>query len=156
MKGFLVPMWNLKVTFFTHALLCSEEATSHDWQRFNIYKTHVTWQEKFCNLIIEGESIENVVSRELIEKLNLKTEHKEHQYQLAWLNEHGCVKHQCLVSFSIGNIYNELLCDVNSISAAYILLEGPWLYSHNIQHDVQPNIYRFIYKSRSSLFNLLL
>lgn len=50
------------------------------------YKTHVTYQGKLCNLIIEGEGTENVVPGDLIEKLNLKMEHIEHQQLLGSMN----------------------------------------------------------------------
>ena len=67
-----------------------------------------------CSMIIDSGSCANVASTLLVEKLNLKTVKHEKPYKLQWLNECGEIKvtKQVLVTFSIGNYHDEVLCDV--------------------------------------------
>lgn len=46
------------------------------WLRYNIFHTRCTSSRKVCNLIIDGGSCKNVVSQEIVEKLNLQREKK--------------------------------------------------------------------------------
>ena len=45
-----------------------------DWRRTSIFQTHISCQGRLCTMIIDGGSSLNIVSQELVEKLNLKTE----------------------------------------------------------------------------------
>ena len=47
---------------------------SNDSQRHKIFRTRCTIRNKVCNLIIDDESSENVVSKALVKALNLKTD----------------------------------------------------------------------------------
>ncbi|KAJ9536631.1 hypothetical protein OSB04_un000180 [Centaurea solstitialis] len=82
--------------------------------RENIFHTRCLVQGKVCVLIIDGGSCANVVSNEVVEKLNLHTLKHPQPYKLQWLNECGEVKvtKQVLISFSIGQYKDEVMCDV--------------------------------------------
>lgn len=60
-----------------------------------------------CKMIIDGDSCEIVVSQEVVEKLNLKTEEHTHPYRLSWCKMGSDIKvaKRCLVSFSIQKKY---------------------------------------------------
>ena len=56
-------------------------------------------------VIIDSGSFKNVISTEMVQKLNLKIVSHSHPYKLCWLqsgNENK-VNKRCLVSFSIGH-----------------------------------------------------
>ncbi|XP_074304844.1 uncharacterized protein LOC141639673 [Silene latifolia] len=72
---------------------------------------------RVCNLIIDSGSCTNVASVTIVNKLNLSTQEHLNPYKLRWLNKGTEVKvdKQCLVPFSIGNVYkDEILCDVKN------------------------------------------
>ena len=86
-------------------------------QREHIFHTRCHVNDKVCSMIIDNGSCANVASTLLVEKLNLKTVKHEKPYKLQWLNECGEIKvtKQVLVTFSIGNYHDEVLCDVVSM-----------------------------------------
>lgn len=83
---------------------------------------------KVYNIIIDRGICENVVSNEMVQKLNLKMEKHPCPYKLSWFRKGNEVKvdKQCLVQFFIGSKYkDEVLCDVVPMDACHILLGGP-------------------------------
>ena len=52
-------------------------------QRHKIFWTLCTIRNKVCNVIIDGGSSENVVSKALVKTLNLKTEKHPSPYKIA-------------------------------------------------------------------------
>ncbi|XP_074317912.1 uncharacterized protein LOC141654274 [Silene latifolia] len=68
------------------------------------------------------------------------------QGKLRWLNKGAEVKvdKQCLVPFSIGNVYkDEILCDVVPMDACHLLLGRPWEFDKNSIHQGRSNTYSF-------------
>ena len=60
--------------------------------------------------------------------LGLKIERNPKPYNIYWLQDSGGMKitKRCLVSFSIGKIYNdEIWCDVMKMDACHLLLKRP-------------------------------
>ena len=99
--------------------------------RTNVFHTRRTSQDRFCKVIIDTGSFENIVSLEMIQKLNLETIPHPKPYELCWLREESEIKvsKRCIVSFSIGkNCKNEVLCDVILIDACHLLLGKSWFY----------------------------
>ncbi|XP_057808603.1 uncharacterized protein LOC131023078 [Salvia miltiorrhiza] len=120
-------------------------------QRENIFHTRCLVQGKVCMLIIDGGSCTNVASGEMVEKLNLKTERHPHPYKLQWLNECGEIRvtKQVLISFSIGNYKDEVLCDVVPMHASHILLGRPWQFDRRVTYDGFRNHYTFKHNNKS-------
>ncbi|KAM4081479.1 hypothetical protein ACJW30_11G095600 [Castanea mollissima] len=56
-----------------------------EWLRNNIFHTRCTSHRKFCDVIIDGGSCENVVATTMVEKLKLETENHHQPYKLQWL-----------------------------------------------------------------------
>ncbi len=67
----LVVQRSLKVTY-----------VEDEWLRSNIFHIRCTSYGKVCNVIIDGESCENVVVATMVEKLKLKTEDHPEPYKL--------------------------------------------------------------------------
>ena len=70
-------------------------------QRRSMFKSVCKVEGKCCKLIVDSGSTDNLVSTEMVEKLNLrKTVHPE-PYRVAWLQKghQFLVKEQCQVKF---------------------------------------------------------
>lgn len=51
-----------------------EKQASHDWRRTNIFHTRVNYGNRSLNVIIDNENGMNVVSKELVDRLQIKQE----------------------------------------------------------------------------------
>ncbi|KAE8730445.1 ABC transporter G family member 6 [Hibiscus syriacus] len=119
------------------SLLTPKGDSGDDWLRTNIFHTTCTVADKVCKMIIDSGSCENVVSEEVVQKLQLKTDRHPKPYKLSWLNKDSevTVDRRCLVSFSIGRKYfDNAWCDVVSMDACHILLGRPWQFLDEIEH----------------------
>ncbi|KAE8710906.1 putative CCCH-type zinc finger family protein [Hibiscus syriacus] len=58
-----------------------------DWLRTNIFHTTCIVADKVCKMIIDYGSCENVLSEEVVQKLQLKTDRHPKPYKLSWLNK---------------------------------------------------------------------
>ncbi|GKV07344.1 hypothetical protein SLEP1_g19138 [Rubroshorea leprosula] len=117
------------------------------WLRHNIFHTRCTSQEKACNVIIDSGSSENVVSSYMVEKLRLPVKDLSHPYKLQWLRKGNEVKvtKRCLISFSIGNRYqDEVWYDVIPMDDCHLLLGRPWQFDRKAIHDGHANTYSFV------------
>ncbi|KAH7682941.1 Zinc finger CCHC-type protein [Dioscorea alata] len=102
-----------------------------DWLRHNIFHTRCTCRGKVCDVIIDGGSFENVISSDMVDKLQLKTKDHPHPYRLTWLEKKKEIKvsKRYLVQFSISGKYkDEVMCDVVPMNACHLLLGRPWQY----------------------------
>lgn len=74
-------------------------------QRHSLFKTRCMVIGKICNVIIDSGSLENVVSKKLVNALNLKLEPHPNPYKVSWIKKGGeaQVTHTCTVQLSIGN-----------------------------------------------------
>jgi len=116
-----------------------------DSQSENIFHSRFFINNKFCILIIDGESCTNVASKSLMGKLNLPTTPHPRPYKIQWLSENGEIKvtDKVLLSFSIGKYKDVILCDVVPIEACHVLLGRPWQYDRHIYHDDLTNKFSF-------------
>ncbi|KAE8694063.1 putative Quercetin 3-O-methyltransferase 1 [Hibiscus syriacus] len=69
------------------SLLTPKGVSGDDWLRTNIFHTTCTVADKVCKMIIDNGSCENVVSDEVVQKLQLKTDRHPKPYKLSWLNK---------------------------------------------------------------------
>jgi hypothetical protein len=88
-------------------------------------------------LIIDSGSYTNVISIELVNKLNLHDIKYLIPYKLQWLNNGGEVKvnKHVLVAFFIGKYCDEVLCDVVPMQVSHLLLGRSWQYDRRVMHD---------------------
>ncbi|XP_074318613.1 uncharacterized protein LOC141655431 [Silene latifolia] len=124
----------------------SQQAPLKEDQRSLIFRSRCTIQGRVCNLIIDGRSCTNVAFVTLVNILNLSTQEHPNPYKLKWLKKGTEVKvdKQCLVLFSIGNVYkDEILCDVVPMDACHLLLGRPWEFDKNSIDQGRSNTYSF-------------
>ncbi|KAG2673927.1 hypothetical protein I3760_13G111900 [Carya illinoinensis] len=69
------------------SLLTPKGDSGDDWLRTNIFHTTCAIADKVCKMIIDSDSCENVVSEEVVQKLQLKTDRHPKPYKLSWLNK---------------------------------------------------------------------
>ena len=79
---------------------------------------------------MDSGSTDNLVSSEMVEKMELETTKHPSPYKVSWLQKGHWVSvtKQCLVKFKIGNYNDEILC-------------RPWQYDRNVVHDGRMNTY---------------
>ncbi|XP_042027216.1 uncharacterized protein LOC121774397 [Salvia splendens] len=99
----------------------------HKEQRCNIFHMKCKVKSKTCLVIIDGGSCTNVVCDRLVAKLGLKVLKHPNPYKLQWLGDFGelRVKAQCKVPLKIGEVEEEILCDIIPMTACHVLLGRP-------------------------------
>ena len=121
-----------------------------EMQRDNIFHTRCHVQNKACSEIIDRGSCTNVASATMVEKLGMQTSKHPRPYKLQWLNDSGevGVNKQVLISFSIGKLKDEVLCDVVPMQAGH-LLGRPWQFDRKVKHGGFTNKYSFMHNQRT-------
>ena len=116
-------------------LFAPKQAQLTQWNA--IFYTRCTINSKVCNVIIDSESSENVVSKAMVKALGLETEKHLCPHKIGWINKGVATKVQeiCRVPFSIGKYYvDEVKCDVVDMDACHLLLGRPWQFDVNATH----------------------
>jgi hypothetical protein len=90
-----------------------------------------------CKVIVDSGSTDNLVSTEMVEKLELETTDHPSPYKFSWLQKghQVSVTKQCLVDIKIGGYNDKILCDVIPMDVCHLLLGRPWKYDRNVIHD---------------------
>jgi hypothetical protein len=82
-------------------------------------------------MIIDSGSCENIVSRKLVDTLQLKTEKHPSPYTISWIKKgvKTRVTNTCRLPISIGQSYrDEVQCDIVYMDACHVLMGRPWQY----------------------------
>ncbi|XP_021737704.1 uncharacterized protein LOC110704217 [Chenopodium quinoa] len=126
-------------------------------QRENVFLTKCKVNEDVCDLIVDSGSEANVVSSDLVKKLDLKTTRHPTPYKLSWLDKSKStgVRKQCLVKFQIGSYVDEILCDVIPMDACHILLGRPWQSDKKSVHDGLSNTYTITHQGSKKVLHPL-
>jgi hypothetical protein len=92
---------------------------------------------------VDNGSTKNLVSTEMVEKMELETIAHPSPYRVSWLQKGHQVNvtKQCLVEFKIGGYKDEILCDVIPMDVCHLLMGRPWKYDINMIHDGRKNTY---------------
>ena len=92
---------------------------------------------------MDSGSTDNLVSIEMVEKLELETIEHPSPYKVSWLQKRHQVNvtKQCLVEFNIGGYNDKILCDVIPMDVFHLLLGRPWKYDINVIRDGRMNTY---------------
>ena len=114
-------------------------------QREIFFHTRCLINKKTCSLIIDGGSCVNVASTKVVDKLGLDTIPHAKPYKLSWLSENGEINmdKKVLITFSIGNYKDNVLCDLVPMEATHILLGRPWQFDKKAFHDGHSNKFSF-------------
>ena len=94
-------------------------------------------------MIVDSGSTNNLVSTEMVEKMELETISHLSPYKVLWLQKghQVTITKQCLVEFKIGGYNDKILCDVIPMDVFHLLLGRPWQYDKNVIHDGRMNTY---------------
>jgi hypothetical protein len=125
------------------ALLKPEKEVEDTTQRCRLFQTTCKTKSWKCKVIVDSGSTDNLVSTEMVEKLELKMNKHPSPYKVTWLQKghQVCVTKQCLVNFKMGDYRDEILCDVIPMDVCHVLLGRPWQYDRNVVHDGRMNTY---------------
>jgi hypothetical protein len=112
-------------------------------QRTRLFRTACKTKDWVCKVIVDNGSTDNLVSTEMVEKLELETTDHPSPYKVSWLQKghQVSVAKQCLVEFKIGEYNDKVLCDVIPMDVCHLLLGRPWKYDRNVVHDGRMNTY---------------
>jgi hypothetical protein len=122
-------------------LLIPEKEVKNPTQRNRLFWTTCKTKDRVCKVIVDNGSTDNLVSTEMVEKLELETIVHPNPYRFLWLQTRHQVNvtKQCLVEFKIGGYKDEILCDVIPMDVCHLLLGRPWKYDRNVIHDGRKN-----------------
>jgi hypothetical protein len=109
-------------------LLKPEKEVESAVQRSRLFRMACTAKDRKCKVIVDSGSTGNLISTEMVEKLELTMTKHPSPYKVSWLQKghRVSVTKQCLVKFKIGNYHDEILCDVIPMDVCHILLGRPW------------------------------
>ncbi|KAI0520337.1 hypothetical protein KFK09_007809 [Dendrobium nobile] len=130
-------------------LLAPRQASNS--QRHAIFRTRCTLNGKVCDLLIDSGCTENVISRAVVQSLQLKTSQNPNPYKISWVKKgmEISVTESCQVTFSIGKRYVcEVLCDVVEMDVCHLILGRPWQIDVGATYDCKANVYSFDWKGR--------
>jgi hypothetical protein len=124
-------------------LLTPEKEVENPVQRNRLFRTACKTKDRVCKVIMDSGIIDNLVSTEMMEKLELETIEHLSPYRVSWLQKGHQVNvtKQCLVEIKIGGYKDEILCDVIPMDVCHLLLGRPWQYDRNVIHDGRKNTY---------------
>jgi hypothetical protein len=124
-------------------LLTPEKEVENPVQRNILFQTACKTKDRVCKVIVDSDSTYNLVSTEMVEKLELETIEHLSAYRVSWLQKGHQVNvtKQCLVEFKIGGNKDEILCDVIPMDVCHLFLGRPWQYDRNVIHDGRKNTY---------------
>jgi hypothetical protein len=135
-------------------LLTPEKEMESSVQRTRLFRTACKTKDRVCKVIVDSGSTNNLVSTEMVEKLELETTDHPSPYRVSWLQKghQVIVTKQCLVEFKIGGYNDKILCDVIPMDVFHILLGIPWQYDRNVIHDGRMNTYTLEKNGRTHMF----
>jgi hypothetical protein len=124
-------------------LLKPEKEEENPAQRNSLFQTARKTKDRVCKVIVDSGSIDNIVSTEMVEKMELEIVVHPSPYKVLWPQKGHQVNvtKQCLVEFKIGGYKDQILCDVIPMDVYHLLLGRPWKYDKNVVHDGRKNTY---------------
>ena len=130
-------------TFVVRNLMLSPQRGDKT-QRHKLFRTKCIMQGSLYDLIIDCGIQENIISKDVVERLQLQTETHPIPYTIGWIKEVDGIRvhERCKVSFSIGKYNDELFCDVVDMDACHILFGHPWQYDVDAKHSGRSNLYQ--------------
>jgi hypothetical protein len=123
--------------------LTPEKEVESSVQRNRLFRTTCKTKDWKCKVIVDSGSTDNLISIEMVEKLELETIDHPSPYRVSWLQKGHQVNvtKQCLVEFKIGGYKDEILYDVIPMDVCRLLLGRPWKYDRNVIHNERMNTY---------------
>jgi hypothetical protein len=90
------------------SLLTPKKEVESSVQRTKLFRTACKTKDRVCKVIVDNGSMDNLISMEMVEKLELETIDHPSPYKVSWLQKghQVTVTKQCLVEFKIEG-YND-------------------------------------------------
>ena len=101
-------------------------------------------QGEVYKLVIDSGTCNNLISWDVVNALKLPIQHHPKPYYATWVedNQNFIVHHQAMITFSIGEYTDQVLCDVVNMNYAHVILGRSWQVSRKVVHDCFTNIYQ--------------
>ena len=109
----------------------------------SIFRTNCLIQGEVYKLVIDSGTCSNLISWDVVNALKLPIQHHPKPYYATWVedNQNFIVHHQAMITFSIGEYTDQVLCDVVNMNCAHVILGRTWQVSRKVTHDCYTNIY---------------
>ena len=103
---------------------------------------------------MDSRSTDNLVSTEMVERLEMEMNRHPSPYKVSWLQKghQVSVTKQCLVDFKRGEYKDKILCDVIPMDFCHVLLGRPWQYDRNVIYDGRMNTYTLEKEGKTHTF----
>ena len=100
---------------------------------------------KCYKMVIDSGSTDNLVSIEIVEKLNLKKTKHPVPYKVSWLHKGHqiLVSEQCEVDLQVGTYKDKIVCDIMLMDVCHVLLGRPWQFDKRVVQEGRWNCYSF-------------
>ncbi|CAL2248984.1 unnamed protein product [Prunus armeniaca] len=122
----------------------------NSWKHTSIFQTYVPCGTNRCQLVIDGGSTLNVISKAAVDRLHLQAEPHPHPFHVGWVdNTMLPVTERCLVPLQLGPCHERLYCDILPMSVAHVLLGRPWLYDRCVKSCGRENTYTFQHEGKN-------
>eukprot|EP00253_Pinus_taeda_P016052 PITA_16052 len=127
-------------------LLKPVKEVTEQTQRKALFRTICKSRGKCCKLILDSGSTDNLVSTEMVEKLELKRLKHLNPYRGSWLpkGHQLLVDEQSEVEFQIRRYKDKVVCDIMPMDVCHTLLGRPWQYYRKMVHNGLTNYYKFV------------
>ncbi|KAI0515984.1 hypothetical protein KFK09_008655 [Dendrobium nobile] len=108
-------------------------------QRNSLFRTKCTINGKVCDVVIDSGCTENIISKAVVQALQIKTSKNPHPFKISWVKKgvDFTISEFCKVTFTIGKSYLcQVTCDVIDMDVCHLILGRPWQFDSGAIHDV--------------------
>ncbi|XP_028552931.1 uncharacterized protein LOC114580236 [Dendrobium catenatum] len=128
---------------------------SSNSQSHAIFRTQCTINGKVCDLLIDNGWTKNVISRAVVQNMQLNTSKNPNPYKISWVKKgmEISVTESYGVTFSIGKKYVcDVLCDVVKMDVCHLIFGRPWQFDVGATYDCRAHVYAFEWKGTYSFY----
>ena len=93
------------------------------------------------HFIVNSGSQKNLISVEVIKRMDLPTTPHPHPYTIGWICQGRYLRviQQCRLPYGIKPFKDEVLCDISPLEVCDILLGKPYLWKHHVVYESIPH-----------------
>lgn len=97
-------------------------------QKKTLFRTSCKSHEKVCKVVIDSSSTKNLISKEIVDKLNLEKIPHPNLSHVSWLTKgkKPRINEQSWVDFVIKDYKDKVLCDIVDMEICHLFLGHPW------------------------------
>jgi hypothetical protein len=93
------------------------------------------------HFIVDSDSQKNLISTEVIKRLDLSMTLHPQPYTIGWLHQGRDlhVSQQCRLPYNIKPFKDEVLCDISPLEVCDVLLGQPYLWKQHVVYESRPH-----------------